>query len=68
MKIDKGTLEQAMVEHDLSIVELAHMADLHPQTLYKVGKGPLSRKSTRSLAKALRALQERRQLDSKAVG
>lgn len=65
----ENEFKKALTEDGLSIIEVAHEADLHPQTLYKIGKKPLSRKSERKLANALARLSDRRSLNnSKATG
>jgi len=58
---DEGTnLKKLQEELDVSVMEIAQAADLHPQTVYKVlGNGGAGRNSVNRVKRALGQLQER---------
>lgn len=65
MKNDAFNLKRLQEELDLSVMELATAADLHPQTVYRVlGNDGASRNSVKRVRKILNELK----IKSKASG
>lgn len=53
-------LKKLQEELDVSVMEIAQAADLHPQTVYKVlGNGGAGRNSIKRVKKALNELRDR---------
>lgn len=69
MKDDGFDLKKLQEDLDVSVMEIAQAADLHPQTVYKVlGNFGAGRNSVKRVRKALSQLQEGLKAKSKVAG
>lgn len=69
MKDDAVDLKKLQEELDVSVMDIAQAADLHPQTVYKVlGNHGANRNSVKRVRKALHQLKEKLETGPKAAG